>query len=378
MARRSRTGVEVSGLVHRLLRLPAPAGNRAHARRRRASRPTGGELTGLRLLRPVSAYRLTDRDVQVLAFLAEHRLALAPACRERSSPPRPRRRRGRLSKLANAGLVAPPAPVPRRAAFLPDHAQQASRSPRRPLGAPGDDLREYAHDVGLAWLWLAAHGGTFGSASRDRRRASAALARRGSASRAPRRSRSGSAASVRTAASGSTTPTSCSATADGRRVALELELTQNSADRLETILERLRRRSALRRRRLPGRTRVGRAVVGAARRLGIEPLVHVQRIRSTVSKQVTGAPSAPSAGRGPAPARTRSAPARGPRAPPRRRPAETAVADPCPAPVPGARGLRRARAAAGAGGVAGARRDARGLGDPRSAPRGRPQARAPR
>ncbi len=243
----------------------------------------------------MSAYRLTDRDVQVLAFLAEHRLALAPhvaTLLATSSATAARR----LSKLANAGLVARRLPFPGEPPSF-----QITRSGlaviASPLGAPGDDLREYAHDVGLAWLWLAAHGGTFGPLEEivgERRLRSLDGSREpGAAPLAVRLGGFGPHGRERLHY-----PDLVLRTADGRRVALELELTQKTRTRLETILGGYGADP-----RFAGvvylveRASVARSVESAARRLGIEPLVHVQRIRSTVSKQVTGA--AVSAERGP-------------------------------------------------------------------------------
>ena len=92
------------------------------------------------------------------------------------------------------------------------------------------------------------------AARRDRRRAPAPLARRRAASPAP--SRPGYAARLAFGPHGRERlhyPDLLLRTADGRRVALELELTPKTRTRLETDPRRLRRRSPVRRRRLPGR-----------------------------------------------------------------------------------------------------------------------------
>ena len=99
---------------------------------------------------------------------------------------------------------------------------------------PRIDVRAYEHDVGVAWLWLAAHDGTFGPLRGGHLRAPA-CARTTARDPGPSRSGSGSAASARAAASGCTTPTCCS-DRRGRRVALELELTPKGRARLEKIL----------------------------------------------------------------------------------------------------------------------------------------------
>jgi hypothetical protein len=77
-------------------------------------------------------------------------------------------------------------------------------------------------------------------------------------------------------------------TADGRRVALELELTPKSRTRLEKILAGYGADS-----RYDGvvylvdRPGVARSVQSAARRLGVSELVHIQRVRSTVTRSST-------------------------------------------------------------------------------------------
>jgi hypothetical protein len=235
----------------------------------------------------VGAYRLTDRDVQVLAFLAEHRLALAPhvATLLTTSPATAARR---LTKLASAGLVARRLPFPGEPPSF-----QITRTGlaviASPLGEPGHDVREYAHDVGLAWLWLAARGGTFGPLAEivgERRLRSLDGSREPGA--APLAVRLGGVGPLGRARLHY--PDLVLRTADGRRIALELELTPKTRTRLETILGGYGADP-----RFAGvvylveRASVARPVQAAARRLGIEPLVHVQRMRSTVSRQATGA-----------------------------------------------------------------------------------------
>ena len=79
-------------------------------------------------------------------------------------------------------------------------------------------------------------------------------------------------------------------TADGRRIALELELTPKSRTRLEKILAGYGADP-----RFDGvvylvdRPLVARSVQSAARRLGISDLVHIQRVRSTASRNASAA-----------------------------------------------------------------------------------------
>jgi hypothetical protein len=102
--------------------------------------------------------RLTDRDRALLGFMAEHRLVLERQL-ERLAGVGEGRLSGRLAALAAVGYV--------RSGRAFDEPFYQVR--RRGLDAIGCELREprfhlggYKHDVGLAWLWLAARAGTFG------------------------------------------------------------------------------------------------------------------------------------------------------------------------------------------------------------------------
>ena len=104
--------------------------------------------------------QLTDRDRELLLFLAEHRLVLASQVRELLDVSDDAAVR-RLRVLARQGYV-----TSRRIFY-----GQPACSQIRPLGlaAIGSDLPPprlklayYEHDVGLAWIWLAAMRGTLG------------------------------------------------------------------------------------------------------------------------------------------------------------------------------------------------------------------------
>ena len=105
--------------------------------------------------------RLTDRDLELLAFLAEHRLVLADQSRRCWTSP-PRRRAAAAASSRAAGYLE------RQHAFAGEPScyqitrkglavigSRSARAPSRPAPAT-------THDVGLAWLWLAARAGTFG------------------------------------------------------------------------------------------------------------------------------------------------------------------------------------------------------------------------
>jgi hypothetical protein len=157
------------------------------------------------------------------------------------------------------------------------------------LKPPRVHLSSYQHDVGVAWLWLAAHRGTFGHLSEivgERRLRSHDAAREPDV--AP--------LAVRLGGVGPRGrerlhyPDLTLTTADGRRVALELELSSKGRTRLESILAGYGADP-----RIDGvvylveRQVVARAVRDAARRVGVSRLVHLQRVRSTVSSPATTA-----------------------------------------------------------------------------------------
>jgi hypothetical protein len=226
-------------------------------------------------------YRLTDSDLELLSFLAEHRLALPTHVAVLLDTSRAAATT-RLNKLANAGLLTIQAAL----AGEP-RAYQITRNGlahvRSPLPPPRSDLRTYEHDVGVAWLWLAARNGSFGARQE-------VISERRLRSHDGARDPGAEPLGVRLGGFGPHGrerlhyPDLVLRTADGRRVALELELTPKSRTRLETILAGYGADP-----RFDGvvylvqSATVARAVLAAARRLGISELVHLQRVRSTVS-----------------------------------------------------------------------------------------------
>jgi hypothetical protein len=104
--------------------------------------------------------RITERDLELLGFVAEHRLVLAAhvAALLRTSEAAAN---ARLRALASAGFL---------------HSEPGFQGQprchlitRKGLAAVGCGFRSprvdpccYRHDVGLAWLWLAARAGRFG------------------------------------------------------------------------------------------------------------------------------------------------------------------------------------------------------------------------
>jgi hypothetical protein len=246
--------------------------------------------------------RLGDQDLELLRFLAEHRLALpehAAALLGRS----PDTARARLARLAGAGYVrSEPVFRDQPAMYL------ITRAGLKVIGsafeAPRLDMRCYEHDVGVAWLWLAARAGTFGPVSEI-------IAERRLRSHDAAREREGEPLGVRLGGVGPRGqerlhyPDLLLRTADGRRIALELELSSKWRPRLETILAGYGADP-----RIDGvvylaaSRSVARSVQAAARRLGVSSLVHLQPVRLTASN--------PTAAHGRA--RSRTAPAHAGRA----------------------------------------------------------------
>ncbi len=230
---------------------------------------------------PQRPIRLGEQDLALLWFLAEHRFAL-PEHVASLLGVTVGTATARLSKLVTAGYVRKDQRFRQRPAMhliAPDGLKVlGSRLP-----APRPDVHTYVHDVGVAWLWLAAARGTFGplqeivgerhmrSHDGGRDPASEPLAvKLGWVG--PRRSDS------------LHYPDLLLRTSDGRRVALELELSSKPRVRLERILTGYAADP-----RIDGvvylveSAVLARSVKAAARRVGIASRVHIQRVRSTVS-----------------------------------------------------------------------------------------------
>lgn len=102
--------------------------------------------------------RLTDRDREVLAFAAEHRLVLERQV-ERLVGVGPGRIVSRLGGLVRDGYLATGSVDGNRHYQIRARGLAAIGSS---LPVPKDKLGTYTHDVGLAWLWLTATEGAFG------------------------------------------------------------------------------------------------------------------------------------------------------------------------------------------------------------------------
>ncbi len=104
--------------------------------------------------------RITERDLELLGFVAEHRLVLAAhaAALLRTSEAAAN---ARLRALASAGFLhsEPGFQGQPRCHLITRKGLSAIGCGFR---SPRVDPRCYRHDVGLAWLWLAARAGRFG------------------------------------------------------------------------------------------------------------------------------------------------------------------------------------------------------------------------
>jgi hypothetical protein len=221
------------------------------------------------------AARITARDLEVLAFVADHRLVLAAQIQALLGVSADATR-ARLGALSKAGLLSQQRLFHRQPACYQitrnGLAIIASELPR-----PNLDLRCYGHDIGLAWLWLAARAGAFG-------RVREVLSERQMRSRDGRADRGGEPLAVRLGGFGAGGrqrlhyPDLLLATATAHRVALELELSGKGRSRREGILAGYAadaRIDAVIY--LVNRPGLQRQLQASAAGLGVSSLVHVKR-----------------------------------------------------------------------------------------------------
>ncbi len=229
--------------------------------------------------------QLTERDALLLEFLAEHRFA-RPSHAARLLQVSARTATARLNRLEQAGYLERDRPY----GGQPDHYQitrQGLAAIASDFGPPRADLSAYEHDIGLAWVWLAARSGAFGPLreliSERRLRSHDARARNRESPAAPVE-RLG----VRIPGEGRGGgerlhyPDLLLETATGHRVAIELELSDKGRKGLEKVISAYagdRRIDAVLY--LVDDDRIFRNVQASARKFGLENLVHVQRVRFT-------------------------------------------------------------------------------------------------
>ena len=217
----------------------------------------------------------------MLWFLAEHRMAL-PEHVAALLGTTVEAARLRLARLVRAEYVVKE-PLFHRQPAMYLIARDGLGAIGSALPRPRRDIHAYEHDVGVAWLWIAARRGTFGPLREI-------VGERRMRSHDGARDPDVEPFAVKLGGFGPRGreslhyPDLLLRAADGRRVALELELSSKGRRRLERILSGYAADP-----RIDGvvylvaSASLARSVQGAARRLGIASLVHIQRVRSTVS-----------------------------------------------------------------------------------------------
>jgi hypothetical protein len=265
---------------------------RARSGRRPAARRAGTQR---------SATQLTERDRCLLDFVADHRLVLATQVQALLGTS-DSATRARLRALSGAGYLKS-----QRLFHQQPGCFQVTRRGLSAIGSqlpgPRIDLRSYMHDVGLGWLWLSARAGKFGPVAE-------VLSERQLRSRDGLPGSGGERLGVRMFGFGPRGreqlhyPDLILRTPDGKRIAIELELTAKGRTRREKILSGYaadRKIDAVVY--LVNRPQVARSVAASARKLGISELVHVQPFAWTPSMQKLDAHIGGEAARG----RTRAA-----------------------------------------------------------------------
>ncbi|MDQ6805073.1 MAG: hypothetical protein M3065_08905, partial [Actinomycetota bacterium] len=257
---------------------------------------------------------VTERDHRILAFVAEHRIVLA----------------GHVQALLGVGETV----AYRRLAALTArdllahdrvlHGQpgwyQITRSGLGMIGSglppPRIDLRCYRHDIGVAWVWLAASRGVFGRLERtvsEREMRSRDAAR----AAADRRARATGAREVDLGDEHRSPfgvhlggvgprgqvrlhyPDLLLVGPAGERVAVELELSAKGGRRLETILAGYGADPSIAAvLYLVERPAIAREVRAAAARLGISDLVHVRPLAWGAEADPSATARARASGRG--------------------------------------------------------------------------------
>jgi hypothetical protein len=236
--------------------------------------------------------QLDQRDLSLLAMLAEQRVTIEPQAghwlnetEQESSTRLERLHAARMLKLERIFHQAPAAVTITRRGLA------AVGSTMR---TPQVDLRQYRHDVGVAWLWQAAHAGYFGAPAAivsersmrshdwrlDHQAATEPAERFGvgiggvAPGGAPRRHY----------------PDLLVDTRDGRRVAVELELTAKSRPRIDEVMlayasdGRVAEAAYL----VPD-ARLARFISDAARRAEISEIVTVKRLNPKAIDDTTSA-----------------------------------------------------------------------------------------
>jgi hypothetical protein len=238
--------------------------------------------------------QMTHRDRLVLEFAAEHRLVLAGHVQALLGVSAAAAAR-RLRALGAAGLLSIEAVFHRHPpCFQVTRAGLALVD--SPLSKPKLEYRNYAHDVGAAWLWVAARRGAFGPLadviSEREMRSHDGVARHDARRRGTARVGEPFGVTLSGLGPGGEPrlhyPDLLLIDPDGRRIACELELTPKGRARREKIIggyaADARIDAVLY---LVEDPRIARAVQLTARQFGFERRLHVQPVRFG-SRQVPG------------------------------------------------------------------------------------------
>jgi hypothetical protein len=228
---------------------------------------------------------VSARDRLLLEMAGEHRLIL-PAHAQTLLEVSYSAAISRLRRLSTGGYLSP-----RRVFTAAPTSYQITRNGlaviQSRLPRPQLDLRAYAHDVGVAWLWLAARGGAFGPLGQ-------VVSERTMRSRDGRRDPGSTIEpfGVRLGGAGPRGrerlhyPDLLLIMPEGHRVAVELELSAKGSARREKILAGYggdpRIDAVLY---LVEQPSLARAIQTSARRLGISHLVHVQWVRQPAGSE---------------------------------------------------------------------------------------------
>jgi len=224
-----------------------------------------------------AAVRLTARDRELLAFVAVHRLVLATHVQALLGVSA-RAANGRLRSLASAGILAGERVFHRRPGCY-RITRKGLAVVDSDLPPPRIDLRGYEHDIGVAWLWLAAHNGAFGGvrevlSERQLRSADAG----GEGTREPLAVRLGGAGA--SAGRRLHYPDLLLITPHEKRIALELELSPKGRTRLEKILAGYGADSRIDAvLYLVEDRRLAHSLQASAARLDVSHRIHVQAVR---------------------------------------------------------------------------------------------------
>lgn len=224
--------------------------------------------------------RITERDRALLGFVAEHRLVLATHARALMGTSLAAAY-SRLAQLSKAGFLSRATVFDREpGCYQLTRAGLAAIDSRLP--PPRLDLRGYRHDVGVAWLWLAAESGVFGElgaivSERRMRSEDGARHAEGTLDDRPHAVRLGG-----VGPGGRPRlhyPDLVLVDPSGHRIAIELELSSKGRARREGILAGYaadpRIDAVLY---LCAEDSVARGIRLSAARVGIGPLIHVQRV----------------------------------------------------------------------------------------------------